>query len=237
VKLAWGSGYPAARTSMDLPVSKAVVAAIEDALGTPLVKMPTLGGSIPMYLFEDWFRVPVIGVPIANHDDNQHAANENLRLQNLWDGTLVFAGLLTRIADALDASGATRESSRARAVDALIRKQLEEPGLPQNQFGFQFDPESADFTAWVLRAKNQVYRNWIMPQAALRGARGRVELEFTVERNGTLSALRILRASGTPPLDEAAQKAISSSRFLPLPADYKPPRLPLQVSFSYNERP
>jgi acetylornithine deacetylase/succinyl-diaminopimelate desuccinylase-like protein len=100
VKLDWGSGYPAARASMDLPVSKAAVAAIEDALGAPIVRMPTLGGSIPMYLFEEILRVPVLGVPIANHDDNQHAANENLRLQNLWDGTLVYAGLLARLGPA-----------------------------------------------------------------------------------------------------------------------------------------
>jgi len=28
----------------------------------------------------------VIVVTIANHDDNQHSFNENLRVQNLWDG-------------------------------------------------------------------------------------------------------------------------------------------------------
>jgi hypothetical protein len=33
-------------------------------------------------------------VPIANYDDNQHAANENLCLQNLWDGVEVMAALL-----------------------------------------------------------------------------------------------------------------------------------------------
>ncbi len=33
-------------------------------------------------------------VPIVNHDDNQHAANENLRLQNLWDGIDTMAALL-----------------------------------------------------------------------------------------------------------------------------------------------
>ena len=32
-------------------------------------------------------------VPIVNYDDNQHAANENLRLQNLWDGIEVMAAL------------------------------------------------------------------------------------------------------------------------------------------------
>jgi acetylornithine deacetylase/succinyl-diaminopimelate desuccinylase-like protein len=35
-----------------------------------------------------------VGLPIVNHDNNQHGANENLRLQNLWDGIEVFAGIL-----------------------------------------------------------------------------------------------------------------------------------------------
>ena len=93
-KLRWGSGYPAARTSMDLPVSRAVVTTIEQTLGTPIIKIPMLGGSVPEYLFTDVLHTPVVGVPIANHDDNQHAQNENLRLQNLWDGIDVMAGLL-----------------------------------------------------------------------------------------------------------------------------------------------
>jgi acetylornithine deacetylase/succinyl-diaminopimelate desuccinylase-like protein len=94
VRLQWGAGYPAARASMDLPVSRAVLAVVEGATGRPVVRMPTLGGSIPMYLFEQVLGTPVIGLPIANHDNNQHAANENIRLQNLWDGIEVYAGLL-----------------------------------------------------------------------------------------------------------------------------------------------
>jgi acetylornithine deacetylase/succinyl-diaminopimelate desuccinylase-like protein len=97
LRLEWGTGYPPARTSMDLPFSRAVTAAIEEALGAPLVKMPTLGGSIPMYLFTDVLGAPVVGLPIANHDNNQHAANENLRVQNLRDGILVYAALLARL--------------------------------------------------------------------------------------------------------------------------------------------
>jgi hypothetical protein len=45
-----------------------------------------MGASVPIYLFADIFKVPVIGLPIGNHDNSQHAANENMRLQNLWDG-------------------------------------------------------------------------------------------------------------------------------------------------------
>ena len=68
-----------------------------------------------------------------------------------------------------------------------------------------FDPEGADFTAWINHFKNEVYRNWIVPQAALlRLRRGHVDFEFTVERDGSLSDLRMLKSSGTPALDRAA---------------------------------
>ena len=95
IKLDWAMGYPAYRTDMDLPVSRAAVKIVGDIMGAPPVVLPTLGGSLPVHLFAA--RAPLIGVPIVNHDNSQHAANENLRLQNLWDGIEVFAGLLARL--------------------------------------------------------------------------------------------------------------------------------------------
>jgi acetylornithine deacetylase/succinyl-diaminopimelate desuccinylase-like protein len=97
--MSWGPGYAPARAPLDLPISRALVAAIEGVESTPPLKLPTLGGSIPMHVFEEVLGVPVIGVPIANHDDNQHAANENLRLQNLWDGILTYAAILARLGE------------------------------------------------------------------------------------------------------------------------------------------
>jgi len=91
------TGYPASRTSMDLPVSRAVVRVVEEAMDAPVVKMPTLGGSAPMYLFEN-LKLPVIGVPIVNHDNNQHSENENLRLGNFWRGMEIFGALLANLA-------------------------------------------------------------------------------------------------------------------------------------------
>jgi acetylornithine deacetylase/succinyl-diaminopimelate desuccinylase-like protein len=52
---------------------------------------------VPIYLFHDQFHVPVIGLPIANHDDNQHAANENIRLGNLWDGIAAYAAMMAAL--------------------------------------------------------------------------------------------------------------------------------------------
>jgi acetylornithine deacetylase/succinyl-diaminopimelate desuccinylase-like protein len=95
IRLEWSGGYPAYRTDMDLPVSRATVKIIGDVMGEPPVVLPTLGGSLPVYLFAE--RAPLVGVPIVNHDNSQHAANENLRIQNLWDGIEVFAGLLARL--------------------------------------------------------------------------------------------------------------------------------------------
>jgi len=97
VKLAWGPGYPGARTAMDLPVSRAVARAVEEAVGGTVIRLPTLGGSVPMRLFQDATGSPIVGLPIVNHDNNQHAANENLRLQNLWDGIGIYAMIMARL--------------------------------------------------------------------------------------------------------------------------------------------
>ncbi len=94
LRFEWGAeGYPGQRTRADTPLARAVVQSVSQVLGAPVIEVPTLGGSLPTYLFADVLKAPLVVVPIANHDDNQHAANENLRLQNLWDGIMVFAGL------------------------------------------------------------------------------------------------------------------------------------------------
>jgi len=88
-------GYRAVRTSMSLRISQKTIRAVEQAIGTRPVLAPTLGGSVPLYILEAATHAPQIGIPIVNHDNNQHSSNENLRLQNLWDGIEIFAALMT----------------------------------------------------------------------------------------------------------------------------------------------
>jgi acetylornithine deacetylase/succinyl-diaminopimelate desuccinylase-like protein len=97
IRLEWGAGYPGHRTPMDLPVSQAVLRVVEEAAGAPIVRIPNSGGSLPLYLFDRVLGVPLVTVPMVNHDNNQHAPNENLRIQNLWDGIEVYATLLARL--------------------------------------------------------------------------------------------------------------------------------------------
>jgi protein TonB len=129
-----------------------------------------------------------------------------------------------------------------RAVGDFVRRQTQlgiPTGTGRNMAGFHFDPQGADFTLWIEHLKDDVYRNWIVPQAALFSSyyRGHVDFEFVVERDGTMSSLRMLKTSGFASLDKAARNSLTSSRCLPLPNDYGPPRLTLQVSFYYNEAP
>jgi TonB family protein len=116
-------------------------------------------------------------------------------------------------------------------------------GMPTGTGNFRqmgplaFDPQGADFTAWINHFKNEIYRNWIVPKAAEFGFRGHADFEFTVERDGTVTGLHLILPSGTVSLDRAAQNALVSSRFLPLPSDFGPPRITMRVSFFYNEGP
>ncbi|MCM2269012.1 MAG: M20/M25/M40 family metallo-hydrolase [Thermoanaerobaculia bacterium] len=98
VRVVRDGGYPAARTAMDLPIVAAVVAAATRAGGGEPVLLPGMGGSLPLYLFTDpgkGLGKPCLIVPVANHDNNQHAPDENLRLANLWYAIDLYGALLT----------------------------------------------------------------------------------------------------------------------------------------------
>jgi acetylornithine deacetylase/succinyl-diaminopimelate desuccinylase-like protein len=97
IRLVWETGYPALRSDMSTPAAKAVIAAATKAAGAPVVVLPMSGGSVPLYMFANVFSAPIICLPIVNHDNNQHAANENLRLQNLWDGINTYAALMAEL--------------------------------------------------------------------------------------------------------------------------------------------
>src|SRR5260370_27352576 len=80
---------------MDLPISVAAVTAVQATSIMPIVKLPTAGGSLPLSIITDHLRTVTMTVPIANYDNTQHAENENLRLQNLWDGRETMAATMT----------------------------------------------------------------------------------------------------------------------------------------------
>jgi len=87
------ASYNAVRTPMDLPIAQEVIHAVESARGE-VALLPTMGGSVPLEVMVRAANTHTITVPIANYDNNQHAADENIKLQNLWDGVETMAALL-----------------------------------------------------------------------------------------------------------------------------------------------
>ena len=94
IKVITRSGMNAQRTSMDLPIIQKVIAAVKATSKDQIVLQPTMGGSLPLFLFEKYLDAKTVTVPIANHDNNQHAENENMRIGNFWDGIEIMGSLM-----------------------------------------------------------------------------------------------------------------------------------------------
>ena len=91
----WDSGYTSVRVPAATPVVGAVKRLMAKSYGRDPFVLPVLGGSLPLFHFVDALGATVITVPTVNADNSQHAPNENLRIQNLWDAIVVFADLMT----------------------------------------------------------------------------------------------------------------------------------------------
>jgi len=92
-RLVYEGGYPAERVALDHPLAQGVRRAL-DREG-PLVVLPSLGGSLPLYVLREELGAPNLVVGLWNHDNNQHAEDENIRLDALWRGIERIAAILT----------------------------------------------------------------------------------------------------------------------------------------------
>ena len=98
VRIVEKSGYDAAKTPLDLPISREVIATVERAHGgRRAVLLPTLGGTVPMWAFTDILGLPALLVPYANQNNRQHSPNEHMDLGHLFQGVRTTARLLTEL--------------------------------------------------------------------------------------------------------------------------------------------
>ncbi|MBL6904220.1 MAG: M20/M25/M40 family metallo-hydrolase [Pseudomonadales bacterium] len=97
IKMDWrGGGSPGLRTSMDGEMAQRLIAVMREI--TPdLLLTPTMGGGLPLNSFDDRIDMPIVILPLANHDNNQHSENENLRLQNFWDAMTAYGVVLSQL--------------------------------------------------------------------------------------------------------------------------------------------
>ena len=97
-RLEWASGYPALRTPLDDPMAERLTRLMR-RIAPDLIVTPSMGGSLPLHEFGSRLSAPIVILPLANHDNNQHAENENIRLQNLWDAMRIYGAVLAGFGD------------------------------------------------------------------------------------------------------------------------------------------
>ena len=96
VKLDWrGTGNAGLRTAMEGDMAQRLIGLMQE-LTPDLILTPGMGGTLPLNAFDDRMDTPIIILPLANHDNNQHGQNENIRLQNLWDAMAIYGVVLAR---------------------------------------------------------------------------------------------------------------------------------------------
>ena len=82
---------------MDAPQLQPFVDRLSEMTGPygKLVLIPGIGGSLPLYLITEGEKKPLVILPFANYDNNQHAPDENLRIGNFWYGIDAMGAILT----------------------------------------------------------------------------------------------------------------------------------------------
>jgi outer membrane biosynthesis protein TonB len=157
----------------------------------------------------------------------------------------------TSIEDSLRAAG--KSAGAGGRAGAMIGPMPKSSGIPGSQgggggmgqgtYGNGYEiltpTEGVDFSDYMQRVLTSVRRNWyaVMPESAMLGDRGRVDLRFRIMKDGSvpLGEPQRLLSSGKEPLDRAAISAIRSSNpFQPLPSAFSGPYIELHFIFLYN---
>jgi acetylornithine deacetylase/succinyl-diaminopimelate desuccinylase-like protein len=88
-----GAFYPS-RTPITHHLGKAAAAAVRIGFGKEPLLLPCMGGSDPDYYFTRVLGVPRVNVPYAPHDENNHAPNENIKVEGFLCGVKATAAFL-----------------------------------------------------------------------------------------------------------------------------------------------
>lgn len=91
------NGMLPSKTPMDSPYMVPLRDAILDARGVEPLVYPTVGGSLPDYVFTKVLGKPAFVIPYANADEANHAPNENLEIVRFIDGIRTGAAMLENL--------------------------------------------------------------------------------------------------------------------------------------------
>jgi len=85
------------KTPMDSRYAEPLQEAVITAQGVAPLLYPSMGGSLPDYVFTKILGVPAFVVPYGNADEANHAPNENLTLECFYNGIRTGAAILSHL--------------------------------------------------------------------------------------------------------------------------------------------
>ncbi|MEM7029864.1 MAG: M20/M25/M40 family metallo-hydrolase [Chloroflexota bacterium] len=83
------------KTPLESPYTEPIRQGIIAAQGEAPLLVPSAGGSLPNYVFTKILNIPAFSVPYANHDEANHAPNENMEVERFYQGIKTGAGMLS----------------------------------------------------------------------------------------------------------------------------------------------
>ena len=99
VEVIFDGGMEPSRTPLDSPFAQPIHSAIVTAQGVAPYHIPSLGGSLPDYVYTQILGIPAFVVPYANADERNHAPNENIIIECFINGIRTGAALVEAIAN------------------------------------------------------------------------------------------------------------------------------------------
>jgi len=122
--------------------------------------------------------------------------------------------------------GSTRVDTRVRGTGFGLSS------AGSNSTGSSVTLDVSDFCCneYIEQMVTMIRRSWDQNQ----GVVGSTTMQFTIQRNGTISSTQVERSSGFAVLDNSAMRALQLTRLPPLPAAFDNPTLTVHLRFDYT---
>ncbi|MEO8216128.1 MAG: TonB family protein [Acidobacteriota bacterium] len=173
----------------------------------------------------DVFRQPVPSSPLRR--DQTPPDPQKVRAAAAASGSIDWNSAIREVGKVASLNGDTLETTGG------------EEGFAENG-PISFESQWYNWGDYADAMVRKIRRNWYanMPSLIRMGVKGVVTIRFTIQRDGSITDIIIIKSSDIPPFDFAAKKAIElSSPLQALPGDFPNATERVTAAFYYNLNP
>lgn len=113
-----------------------------------------------------------------------------------------------------------------------------ESEAPKGEQGktLQLNTTELRYQKYLVNMKNRIELYWEYPDLAVRNAwQGKLQIRFTIKKDGTLGEVSLVKSSGYPVLDDSAVTALRlAAPFPPFPDNFGIEQITINGQFEYN---